>query len=362
MSSLDPSRLATPGSGTITGDKRCRKCDYPLMGLAAGGKCPECGTPIPLGRGRLASGDNLTDAPAKYLRRLTFSLGLLAVSAVLLGIGVVAVRTASSWQGPAMLTLAAGMWIGSVFLVTIRRPLQDTTVRDSTLDDTKWLAIVRYTQFAWLVAAFLGILRFAAAQQSWGIADFLYGSYAFFILAAFALTVPVLSYLAAIAEWAGDEGLAGRLRGSGWGILVGGVGGGLLFVIAPLMGPLGGFFTLIAVLLMVVYFLSLLLAVISIVQVAGLSAQAIATNAAAEARNVRVAERKEREMRELVERQKAALDAPGPDVVDPAKLDPSDAFIENTPQFKAGGHRIESTDSDEIFELEPDDDTSSEKN
>ena len=60
----------------ITEDRLCRKCNYSLKGLHAGGMCPECGTPIPRPKPRVLGGDNLSDAPVGYLRTLSFGLGL----------------------------------------------------------------------------------------------------------------------------------------------------------------------------------------------------------------------------------------------------------------------------------------------
>ncbi|GAB5495743.1 MAG: hypothetical protein Phyf2KO_08230 [Phycisphaerales bacterium] len=346
----------TSAEGELVNDDRtCRQCDYPLKGLPKSGKCPECGTPIPRKRGRLPSGDNLTDAPAKYLRKLSFSLGLLAISAVLIGLGLSMVRMSSSWQGPAMFLLASGMWIGSVFLVTVKRPLQDATVRDRTLDDGKWLSIVRMTQFVWVVAAVLAILQYAAIQQSWKALGFLYVSHVVFVIISFVSSVPVLAYLTSLAEWAGDHGLASRLRGSAWGIVVGGVVGGVCIAVAPLMGVIKGFVWIVGAILFVVFLLSVAVAFISVVQIAGTAMQAIATNAAAEARNIRVAQRKEQEMKETIDRQQAAVAPVSVDKVPSANLDASDAYIKNDPTYQIGGHRIETSGSEETYELEPDD-------
>lgn len=339
----------------VTDDRTCRQCDYPLRGLPKNGKCPECGTPIPRKRGRLPSGDNLTDAPAKYLRKLSFSLGLLAISAVLIGLGLSMVRMNSSWQGPAIFLLASGMWIGSVFLVTFKRPLQDATVRDRTLDDGKWLSIVRMTQFVWLGAAVLAVLQYAAIQQSWKALGFLHVSHVVFVIMSFVASVPLLAYLTSLAEWAGDHGLASRLRGSSWGIIAGGVVGGGCIAIAPHMGVIKGFVWIVGAVLFVVFLLSVLVAFISVVQIAGTAMQAIATNAAAEARNIRVAQRREEEMKDTIDRQQAAVAAVSVDSVPPAELEESDAFIKNNPTFQIGGHRIETSDSDDTYELEPDD-------
>lgn len=346
------------GLGEVVTDERtCRNCDYALKGLPKGGNCPECGTPIPRRKDtRLPNGDNLTDAPIRYLKQLSFSLAMLALSALLIGFGLFLVRSSSEWTAPAMYTLASLLWIMSVFMVTARRPLQDSTVPDQTLDNRKWLLTVRLTQILWFGSALFAWLHWVAIEQSWAnLVGAALTTHVVLVMFSFVASVLVLAYLSAIAEWAGDNSLGGRLRGSGWCVVVGGVIGGGALTVAPIMGSLKGVGYFVAIIFLLMFLVGVAVAFVSVFQIAITATQAISSNIATEARNIRVAERRAREMNETVERQLAASVPVQADGVPAADLDESDSFIENTPTFRIAGHRIEKSDSDDTYNLAPED-------
>jgi hypothetical protein len=341
----------------VTDDRTCRKCDYELKGLPSGASCPECGTPIHARKtSRLPSGDNLTDAPIKYLKQLSFSLAMLAMSAILIGLGLTMVRSSSAWTAPAVFSVAALMWILSVWMVTARRPIQDSTVTDKTLDNRLWLLIVRLTQSLWFIASGFAWLHWVATDQAWtnliGLASV---SHVVLVMLSFGASVLVLAYLSSIAEWAGDLSLAGRLRGSGWCVVVGGVIGGLTLTVAPAMGSIKGPVYFVAVLFLLLFLGGVIVAFVSVIQIAGMAVQAISSNIATEARNIRVAERRAREMNETVNRQLEAIPQPSVDQPSAAELDESDAFVQNDPKFRISGHRIEKSESDSTYDLAPED-------
>jgi len=337
----------------VADDRACRKCDYELRGLPKSGNCPECGTPIPRRKGRLPNGDNLSDAPVRYLRQLSFSLAMLALSAFVIGLGLMMVRSSSGLHAPVVFAIGTLMWIGSVWMVTAPRPMQDSTVPDQSLDNPKWLLTVRFTQWIWFLAALAAGLRWAAIDQSWtGVVSFTQVLHSVLMILSFVTSALVLAYLSSLAEWAGDHSLAGRLRGACWCIVVGGTAGGGLWAIAPATGSVMALSIGLAVLFLLLLLVGVFLAVVSVVQIAGMSAQAITSNIATEARNIRVAERKAQEMKEIVDRQIAASPVQQPPV---ANLAQSDSFLRSDPKFKIAGHRIEQTDPDNTYDLAPDD-------
>ena len=349
-------------------DRPCRKCNYSLKGLHAGGLCPECGTPIPGVRPKVLGGDNLSDAPVRYLRKLSFGLAVGMLGMLALAFGLLMARSVGQATGPALLAGGALLWNAGVWIFAGPRPVQESTLDDPALDQRHWLLGLRCAQGVWILPVVFGLLQLSIARSGStnGLGFAVGGLYISSIL-AFLATVPVLAHLNALATWAGDESLASRIHTAGWGIGVLGVlGPGLVFG-SEYLGPVRLPAMVFGAIFMVVLGGCLVVAVVSVVQIASISFLAISSNAAAEARDARIAHKRALEAQERHERQleaQAATPAPLPiPAPTPRKARPDVAGdipmtgpSPSTPTYRVGGYRIEDKGGpDEIYELAPDD-------
>ncbi len=338
----------------ITEDRLCRKCNYSLKGLHAGGMCPECGTPIPRSKPRVLGGDNLSDAPVTYLRKLSFGLGLASIGMCLLVMGLMTIRGTRDLSGPIMLGAGAVLWILGSAISSGKRPRSESTLGDAALDHGPWLLGIRLAQLVWLLPALFAFWRMMIIRSgSTNGLDLALGGLNVTVVISFVASVPVLAHHNALATWAGDEGLASRIHTAAWGIGGCGIIGPVLFLGSDWFGPLKLPATVIGAIFLVIFALSLVVAVISVLQIASISFLAISSNAAAEARDARMAQKRAQEERERFEREQEALARmPAPAAPEPADDQPS--VIK--PTYKAGGLRIEDAGDDSgIYELAPED-------
>ncbi|MCA9272005.1 MAG: hypothetical protein KDA31_03050 [Phycisphaerales bacterium] len=338
----------------ITEDRLCRKCNYSLKGLHAGGMCPECGTPIPRPKPRVLGGDNLSDAPVGYLRTLSFGLGLASIGMCLIVVGLLTIRGSREVAGPIMLGAGAVLWILGSAISSGKRPRSESTLGDATLDHGPWLLGIRLAQLVWLLPALFAVWRFMIIRGGTtnGL-DLALGGLNVTTVLAFVASVPILAHHNALATWAGDEGLAARIHTAAWGIGGCGIIGSLLFLGSEWFGPVKLPAMVIGAIFLVLFAMSLVVAVVSVLQIASISFLAISSNAAAEARDARVAQKKAQEERERFEREQEVL-ARMPAPAEPVHADEQPTEIK--PTYRTGGYRIEDAgDDSDIYELAPED-------
>lgn len=249
----------------ITDDRTCPECEYPLRGLRTGGRCPECGRYIkPKGkRGRFE--DNMARAPMRYLRRLR--LGLLLMSAAILTVVVPVVFVFST---P---TLALGMltaalfgspvlWAAGVAVVAQKRRTTEHTTPDAILDGDRLRHAVAGIHALPILAGGCILLGVIVG----GVLAWLVPIGLLILLAVVFGCVPLGVYLSALADWASDDGLSGRLRGSAWCITVFGALTVALSMLALTPVPFSGLSAIVAVWLGGITAIALLVLLVGVLQ------------------------------------------------------------------------------------------------
>ncbi|GJM18905.1 MAG: hypothetical protein DHS20C14_11180 [Phycisphaeraceae bacterium] len=265
---LDDARVET--------DRECPGCGYNLKGLPRGGRCPECGRLI----GGKASGrlvDNIVYASPAYLRTLRSGLLIMVVSVFILWVPV----------------LGTGLWALGAWIALTARPFGDKTTRDAILDSRRLRTVTRFMQIPGIVGTGLLVLAMLVASAANGpsiVANLL------FILAGLSLVawaagyVPLSAYLSAVADWASHDAAASRLRSTAWFMAVGGV-----LTAFCLAVPVLRFF---AVWIGIAWLVSVIIFLLSVMQLANAVHWAISNQKFAEGSAARVREKTAKRMAE----------------------------------------------------------------
>ncbi len=187
-------------------DRLCDGCGYNLMGLMAGGRCPECGRFITVGLKWRAT-QALGDAPAHYL----VPLGLALVVGGIGGLAQPVIATwFAAWTVDASLTYAA-IIITSVYfagLIVLLRPRPKSAREPENWGRVEWPLLrlaVLVTQAAWFGVPIVPILA-TPSSPPWLI-DLPFVCFAVGMLGA----APLALYLARLADWATDSTIGWRM-------------------------------------------------------------------------------------------------------------------------------------------------------
>lgn len=330
--------MSLPPAHTEVHDHRpCRRCGYDLLGLPADGSCPECGAPVQSQGFDKRFADTLTDAPLPYLKRLTLAFWILAgsilvavLARVLDAFGVFTLGVLSPVLADGAILLATASWLLGVWLATPTRPRTELTAPDPLLDSPGLRRAIRVTQSAAPLAA---LAAAAIPHTPPALAVALFFVTGALGIVAFLGASALCAYLSALADWAGDTGVADRLRASAWGIAVMGLislGCVLLSPLAPSLLVVGSWTSLLLLLAVVLF-------VFAIFELGRLTAWAVANHITGVERDERIAARRKRASEELAARVTRLDDAvpyevgapppPGPDAEEALPLaepDPDD--------------------------------------
>lgn len=298
MSPVDPTslrpsdRLHPVPKGTL-----CTNCDYPLEGLSLGGRCPECGTPIRAKRlAGVQARDNLADAPLPYLHKLRWAAIGLAVFGITNGL-LQGLAMGFRHQITGSLMILAGIgWALACHYACSPRPFTQGMRINPAREFPRTRMAARLSQWAWPLQGVL-LLAWLAAQSAASPADAaLRAGMRLAQVAGMLGFAPLCIWLAHLADWAQDTGLAGRLRIAA---LLVGVGGTLfslnLWLMALLAGsglaaPLG----LVALITLMAYEVGVFVFLLVQLQLAHMTAWAVRNNKSATERDQRVLERRAR--------------------------------------------------------------------
>ncbi|MEM0982962.1 MAG: hypothetical protein AAGI17_03325 [Planctomycetota bacterium] len=308
----------------IMTDRACPKCDYPLRGLRQGGVCPECGTPIAAPRRYERFADTLTDAPMWYISAVAagcwllsiavfgefaFDLGARIFLAFGLGFGPIAYLFGIS--------CVSLVWSAAAWLVSSKRPRTENIAGDVLLDSRHLRLVVRgfqgFTLFGAAACSLLAVMLANRAPAGGGakLSDLELAVTIVVVLArmiTFLGLVPLCVYLSAMADWAGETDIGGRLRGATWTMVIGLTGTVVLLGLSLL--PIGMFKSVTALVALwteLAVWIAVFLAAWSIFGLARSASWAMQNAREVKASNVR---RSERRASQEVEREIRAREVP----------------------------------------------------
>ncbi len=308
-------------------DWTCIKCDYSLVGLRVGGKCPECGTIIAPPKSSATRDDHMTDAPIPYLKGMAAGYLLMMLGGVgMIASAFVARSTGEAWWMVAG-TIAAGAWWAGVFVVTQPRRSAVRPYADMVVEWRRTRLSNRTTQAIWLLAFAIGAIAMFVQQAATNAAlaspTMTAGSLAavpksvltlaslaaLCVLVASLGLVPLCVQLSDIADWSGDTGLGNRLRVAAWGLAF----GVPTVSITPFVVSISGLPSPLLFLLNIMFVLAIItligcsfLFLTCLFSQCGMALWAVRNSITGRERDIRVATRKAARYEEIVSRQIAS--------------------------------------------------------
>lgn len=317
------------------GGRVCVKCGYSLAGLPDGTRCPECGTASRTAA-RRGKKTVLGEAPPKYLNLLGLGLILTGLGGVAMIIGV-AFGAGDSPLGLIVIPAVISVAIGAV-IVSARKQHGGAHAQYFNANDTGGgvRKAVRVCFGAVLVG---GIVSAIPGLPGWIATPMsvlaLLGLYGY---------LPLGVYLSDIADWAGDDGISGHLRGA---TSLGGLAGAVLAfsaLVFELMNTgLGAFFGIVAVFALFVIAGSIGFFSLICMQMVTMVSWAARNHETALERDMRLEEKRQQHEKEMAERAQARIDAmPAPAPIP----SPSEPAASTEPQQGSTGQSSETEKKD----------------
>jgi hypothetical protein len=331
----------------VVDDIACEGCGYNLRGLPASGKCPECGRPVTRARrGRYER--DMVAAPLPWLRKMSWAANLLALAAFaqLGAVFAPLVLGSLSFVLVPVVVVSPVVWLVGVFAVTRPRPMMPSVAKDSVQEWAKLRMWTRILQFGWPLGAAFDALGLIPALSTGAAGTILHAFSLFAMLAGVAGHSALCLYLSRLADWANDTTLEDRFKSSAYLFPA----GAAAFVVAMLVRLLGFFGVLLSVGLYVVMLWSIFQFYMALWGFASIARWALINHASADARDIRMRERADREARESMVR-------PDPRVRDPRDVHGTSPRVPSSGvgDAKPGSPGLKPTgDDDGLFELAPD--------
>lgn len=206
--------------------RACPKCAYNLVGLKTGNNCPECGTPIGVGKSTGVSAEfeevsfeylSTTRTGALLIAAAVCVFAIMALASVFPSMQRLTVGSPMAMGVQFIFTSAALMWAAGVHLITFPIPglWALTSVNKEPREARQvWRFLCRYSQWLLFAGSMLGLtLHFAGvARGGAGIqADVVRTISNSATLIGVLGIVPTFVYASMLAGWAGDEVEARRL-------------------------------------------------------------------------------------------------------------------------------------------------------
>ncbi len=272
----------------ITTDRECTRCNYNLRGLPSNGKCPECGLTVVRYTSR-TTGTMSDEAPSNFVRQLQAGFVLAFIGAV------------GSILSPSsiVMVISTSLWIGGIYLTTMRRPGRGTIIPDRVLDNDRFRLILRSMNATWLVYAML-LMAFHAVSSAPNPSGLLTVPIIILLILtgaiAWAAFIPTSIYFAELSYWASHDNFAQRLRGTAWAMAVFGTLAVLLSAISMIniaVSPAASFLLIFVMIILVIAFVTFF---ITVLQLASVMSWVVKHQRMAEGSSQRVRERIERDI------------------------------------------------------------------